>query len=464
MKNVTFIFILLGLLVIFNSCDDNDGFLELSPENEQLADDGIRFNFGGGSRTIGFRFTGDSKAICSIDYINLQGDEWLNIEEWNEGIQYTIKLECSMNRGTDGREAVLEIKAGKASRLIKIFQSPTPHSETDGNYFVFGSEACHKDIRIKSNGKLSSLAVFDKPTWIKHEIIEDNGVNVLSLDIDRNNGLGRVAFIKISVDGTQTDVITLRQQPAPFPSTLEVFPSSDGQLFVLLGDDQSNYLNVRKLFISGSLNSLDLNVLGKFSISGALGEGCPLEIDMYWSRLCRGNSCYYPELNNRLPADILYGEEGELPIHWFHRASNLTSIRLPGNTKVIEDYCFSFCKNLKVIEIPDDVTTIGSGAFSLSSKLTEVIISPYTRLSSIGEQAFNGCFKISNFYLPESATQIHESAFRHCRIGTLQVEWETPPALKYGPKGDTLIVPAGCREIYADTPPWNQFANIIESE
>ena len=68
------------------------------------------------------------------------------------------------------------------------------------------------------------------------------------------------------------------------------------------------------------------------------------------------------------------------------------------------------CKNSV---IPNSVTSIGDGAFSNCSGLTELTLP--SSVTSIGESAFQGCSGLTKLTLPNSVTSIGESAFRGCR-------------------------------------------------
>ncbi len=67
---------------------------------------------------------------------------------------------------------------------------------------------------------------------------------------------------------------------------------------------------------------------------------------------------------------------------------------------------------IKVIEIPDSVTSIGERAFYDCSKLTRVTIG--NSVTSIGKYAFYGCSLLTSIEIPNSVTSIGEEAFYFC--------------------------------------------------
>jgi hypothetical protein len=74
---------------------------------------------------------------------------------------------------------------------------------------------------------------------------------------------------------------------------------------------------------------------------------------------------------------------------------------------------FSFPnRNLKSVIIPEEVTSIGSGAFEECFNLTNIILPE--GLISIGDRAFNNCRSLANIIIPESVTYIGGGAFGLC--------------------------------------------------
>ena len=79
----------------------------------------------------------------------------------------------------------------------------------------------------------------------------------------------------------------------------------------------------------------------------------------------------------------------------------------------IGDEAFSWCRNLKSINIPDGVTSIESGAFSYCSSLASIDIPD--GVVSIGESAFDNCGSLESVTLGSGVETIGDYAFSYCR-------------------------------------------------
>ena len=89
--------------------------------------------------------------------------------------------------------------------------------------------------------------------------------------------------------------------------------------------------------------------------------------------------------------------------------TKLKLIILPQNVTTIEDGAFKDCGVLTSIDIPNSVTSIGYEAFSGCSSLTSFTIP--NSVTSIGDYAFYGCSGLTSITIPNSVTYIGSSAF-----------------------------------------------------
>lgn len=84
------------------------------------------------------------------------------------------------------------------------------------------------------------------------------------------------------------------------------------------------------------------------------------------------------------------------------------SIVLPESLTTIEDYAF-YSSNIAVIEIPENVTSIGNHAFQNCSSLEYVKLSD--NVTTIGDYAFEGNRSMSTLNIPKKLKKIGKNAF-----------------------------------------------------
>ena len=165
----------------------------------------------------------------------------------------------------------------------------------------------------------------------------------------------------------------------------------------------------------------------------------------------------------------------------FHCRSILTSVTIPDSVTTIEECAFSLCESLTSVIIGNSVTTIGERAFEECGNLTNVTIGD--SVTTIDYGAFSYCTSLTSVTIPDSVTTIGFGAFYVCKslsritigknvqnigmkafqgcsnIDTIICRATTPPKLDISSnstsssfkKFETLIVPTGCEEAYANS-------------
>ena len=96
----------------------------------------------------------------------------------------------------------------------------------------------------------------------------------------------------------------------------------------------------------------------------------------------------------------------------FEDCSSLTSITIPNSVTSIGGRAFSHCSSLASVTIPNSVTSIGGRAFSHCSSLASVTIP--NSVTSIGNSAFSDCSSLTSLTIPNSVTSIGDAAFYGC--------------------------------------------------
>lgn len=149
--------------------------------------------------------------------------------------------------------------------------------------------------------------------------------------------------------------------------------------------------------------------------------------------------------------------------------SCITKVNSLGKIDYVGNYAFADCDNITTITIPETATSIGNSAFYKCDKLTDVII-PDT-VTRIYPFAFHSCASLVDITIPESVTEIGQYAFYGSLTpnGTVRMKSVSPPQLDENTVFDisnmpTIIVPAGCAEIYKAKAYWSEYADYIVEE
>ena len=80
---------------------------------------------------------------------------------------------------------------------------------------------------------------------------------------------------------------------------------------------------------------------------------------------------------------------------------------------MISERLFSSCTNLRIINIPDEITKLESGAFS-ETGIYKIIIP--RKVTSIDYDAFSMCNNLETVYFKGNAPSIHDYAFHRCNL------------------------------------------------
>ncbi|MBE6709199.1 MAG: hypothetical protein E7578_08170 [Ruminococcaceae bacterium] len=93
-------------------------------------------------------------------------------------------------------------------------------------------------------------------------------------------------------------------------------------------------------------------------------------------------------------------------------ASKITSITIPPSVKIIKEYAFAHCTELKSVSLSEGLVNVGTSAFWDCPKLTEIKI-PST-LKYLSEGMFHECTGLTKITLPNTLTKIINGAFSKC--------------------------------------------------
>ncbi|MDE6768229.1 MAG: leucine-rich repeat domain-containing protein, partial [Muribaculaceae bacterium] len=329
-------------------------------------------------------------------------------------------------------------------------------------------------IPVKANGILTANVYPTDCDWMKitdvAKVDSEEDAWILTLTVNRNTGLGRIAAVDLKVNGVSPMVCRnpyIVQQPALFGEEVTIEAPEAGRLQILLGDGTKNLRRIRQLAVKGDINAIDLAELKKLLvISKSPDHDSPISLDLSDCAIIHG--CLNPfeayRWNPRGLDDLPETFPDEIPHAFFRDAVNLVHIDLPKNLKAIDPTAFSGCSGLESIDIPSTVQSIGSQTFWKCPNLTEINIPTNSELTTLGNEAFATNSVISSLSFPECLTDISASALAFCKVKHLHLHWTNPIPLKIVPQteGCTLYVPKGTADSYRSTPNWSSFEQIIE--
>lgn len=100
----------------------------------------------------------------------------------------------------------------------------------------------------------------------------------------------------------------------------------------------------------------------------------------------------------------------------FKSCKMLETVKIASSSKLksIPDDTFNGCEFLSAIELPKGITEIGKRAFCGCSKLNKITFKESSKLESIGEKAFSFCTRLEEIKIPKTVTKLGKDAFEYC--------------------------------------------------
>ena len=190
-----------------------------------------------------------------------------------------------------------------------------------------------------------------------------------------------------------------------------------GTLSSLIPEDEK--YSIITLKVVGPLNGDDIRFIREMAgrdVNGNETEGRLVDLDLSEASIVEGGGEYLD--SNGLGYN--YTSNNEVGRSMFLQTI-IKSITLPQNITSIDTGAFESCSFLTSIDIPNSVTEIGVLSFYRCTLLENVEFSTQSSLSSIGAGAFSECYSLSSIDIPISVSSIGERAFQGC-IGIKDVK------------------------------------------
>ena len=165
---------------------------------------------------------------------------------------------------------------------------------------------------------------------------------------------------------------------------------------------------------------------------------------------------------------FIQGDDSNLYlVGYFGNDTNLTLPTLEQNYK-IKSYAFDGNYNLKKVEIPSCVTSIGREAFEFCTKLEEIKFNE--GITEIDFDAFDYCISLASIEFPSTLSKIGAGVFSQCiKLQTVKIKSLTPPTTAgtamfiYCDNLQTIYVPAESVDKYKAASGWSDYADKIQA-
>lgn len=149
--------------------------------------------------------------------------------------------------------------------------------------------------------------------------------------------------------------------------------------------------------------------------------------------------------------------------------SGIETLKTGKSLTSIGEHAFSFCNNLKSVEISDPVTALGQLAFYFNDSLQKAVIG--NGVHKIPKRLFSQCLNLASVTLGNAVDTLEEYCFEYCeKIDTIVCMAAVPPVMNgaedsfFSPvifQNATLYVPFGSVEAYKTANVWKNFQNIV---
>ena len=366
---------------------------------------------------------------ANIDYqmeISEDAKSWITEASSRALTTYKHILDIAFNENAEKREGEIIFKSGDKVETVKVYQAGGAIILLSQNEYTVSDAGETISVDIKSNVEYG--VQMPDVDWIKDEA-SSRGMSshTLKYKIKNNNtNESRSAqIIFYDKNSSLKEVLTIIQKEK------ELYVLKMDKAGTLKESLGNKFYSINSMKIIGDLNGDDIYYLRQmagYKYNAQASVGTLNDLDLSEASIVSGGDYYYSKFSykefteNEKIGDYMFYECDSLCMInlpnnvtsigalAFSGCENLHEIIIPKTVTVIYQKAFEFCKNLKGITLPENLTVLRD-AFSFSG-ITEIIIPE--RITELYDNIFYGCYDLKNITLPDSVSKIGYRAFQNC--------------------------------------------------